>query len=295
MSFKVTSLVWDRSANRAPALHMLVLLLLADRADDAGFAYPSIEGMAQELEVGQTSIRRALHALIASGEVRIDTPSAGGRGRSNVYRIDIALLRSQSPRRAGQTLPPLAGIRAPKPSRERQGYEQQTLPLVAQNPAAGGAETLPPAAPQPINEPIKNRSGHRLPPMTGTRATKRAPTTAGKACLPECPCKDLVALYHEHLPELPRVMTIGPERKKKLHQLWRWMLTERKLSDLQPRAANAEEALAYAGAFFAQARRDDFIMGRRPPGKGHEGWRADLDYLLSEKGISRVLEKADDD
>ena len=111
--------------------------------------------------------------------------------------------------------------------------------------------------------------------------------------LPNCPHDDIVRLYHEKLPELPAVRLQSDARQKAMRAFWRWVLTSKR-SDGQPRANDADQALTWISAYFERARANDFLMGRSQPGKGHEGWRCDLDYLLSEKGRKQVIEKTVD-
>lgn len=76
-----------------------------------------------------------------------------------------------------------------------------------------------------------------------------------------------------------------------LSAFWKFILTEPKPSDGQPRAASAAEAIEWARSFFVRARDNDFIMGRTARSAGHENWRASLDYLVTERGRIQVLEK----
>lgn len=106
----------------------------------------------------------------------------------------------------------------------------------------------------------------------------------------QCPYRQLVDAYHEALPSLPRVRDLGDRRKRSLHSFWRWVLTSRTI-DGQRRATNGTQAMEYVRGYFAQAAESDFLMGRTRPGAGHEAWRADIDFLVSEKGKRQVLER----
>lgn len=111
--------------------------------------------------------------------------------------------------------------------------------------------------------------------------------------LPPCPHDQIVGLYHEHLPELPAVRLMSESRQKSLRGFWRWVLTSRK-SDGQPRAQTVDQALTWIGNYFERAKSNDFLMGRRSAGQGHDNWRCDLDFLLTEKGKKHVIEKTVD-
>ena len=110
--------------------------------------------------------------------------------------------------------------------------------------------------------------------------------------LPNCPHDQIVALYHEQLPELPAVKLQSEARQKAMRGFWRWVLTSKK-SDGQPRANDSDQALTWISAYFERAHGNDFLMGRQPSGRGHENWRADFDFLLTEKGKKHVIEKTE--
>jgi hypothetical protein len=110
-----------------------------------------------------------------------------------------------------------------------------------------------------------------------------------------CPYEALVAAYHEALPTLPKVLLRDgskgwPGRQKAMRELWGFVLSSRK-SDGGRRAETAEQALQWIAAYFVRASENDFIMGRTQRGAEHANWRADFDYLLTERGMKQVIEK----
>ena len=131
-------------------------------------------------------------------------------------------------------------------------------------------------------------SGGRNPPAPP------APAGAGDddldAKLPPCPVDAIVALYHEQLPELPRVRLLSDKRRKALRKVWRWVLTSKK-SDETPRATSADEACNWLRGYFGRARQNDFLMGRGHRSAEHAGWQCDLDFLLTDNGMKHVIEK----
>lgn len=112
---------------------------------------------------------------------------------------------------------------------------------------------------------------------------------AGKA-LPPCPYQAVVDLYHELLPELPRVRVMDDERKKGIASLWKFILTSRR-PDGTARASSADEAVEWIRVYFGRARENDFVMARTARGAGHENWQASLDYLCTSRGLKQVIEK----
>lgn len=83
MSFKVTNWAWSRSEARNGA--RLVMLALADRADDAGFAWPSIEDLCDRTKLSPRAVQKAITNLVELGELKVE--SGGGRRVRNRYTI----------------------------------------------------------------------------------------------------------------------------------------------------------------------------------------------------------------
>ena len=118
------------------------------------------------------------------------------------------------------------------------------------------------------------------------------PSADGAAAMAACPVDQLVALYHEVLPELPRCRLMSDARRKALQRRWRWVLSSR-LPDGSRRATTPADAMDWFRRYFDRARSSDFLMGRTARGAGHEGWQCDLDFLLGDKGMKVVIEKTE--
>lgn len=119
---------------------------------------------------------------------------------------------------------------------------------------------------------------------------EQAIASVGKTDLPACRTQEVVAAYHAALPELASVRLTTDRRRKAISKFWRWVLTSKK-SDGGRRATTAEEALAWVKSYFERARENPFLMGVGTKAPGHEGWRCDFDFLLTEKGMKHVIEK----
>lgn len=120
------------------------------------------------------------------------------------------------------------------------------------------------------------------------------PTEAGqkKARTPSTPFEEIVALYHEVLPELPKIRVMDDDRKKLMAGLWKFVLTSKK-SDGTPRATNEAEALLWVRGYFERTRDNDFVMNRTARSEEHKNWRANLDYLCTSRGMKQVIEKTE--
>lgn len=79
-------------------------------------------------------------------------------------------------------------------------------------------------------------------------------------------------------------------REKAITTFWQWVLTTTK-PDGSARATTAEEGLAWARDYFQRARSNDFIMGRGSRSAEHVNWRCSIEYLLSTRGMKKVIEE----
>lgn len=121
MSIKVMSMVWEREG--LSPTHRLILLALADHADDDGVCYPSIARLRRRTGLSERAIQTAFSALCAAGWLRIER-NAGPRG-CNVFTVSTpaadAPPQQMHPRRkcAGgvQHVRPTPAADAPEPSR----------------------------------------------------------------------------------------------------------------------------------------------------------------------------------
>ena len=102
MSVRTMARVWTESTHSGS--HLLMLLSIADFADDDGNAYPAVGTLAGKCRMQPRNAQVILTALRASGELQV-RPNEGPRG-TNRYRI---VMPSQGvPSNAGmQRLAPL--------------------------------------------------------------------------------------------------------------------------------------------------------------------------------------------
>jgi len=142
----------------------------------------------------------------------------------------------------------------------------------------------------PYQAPSKPRAGEGT--RAGEGAGERKPSASSAAKLPTCPTAEIIALYHEMLPELPKVRLHTKDRVRSIAKVWGWVLTSRK-SDDSRRAETADQALQWFREYFTRARSNDFLMGRSKRNEQHENWRCDIDFLLTDRGMKHVLEKTE--
>jgi helix-turn-helix protein len=86
MSIAIMTQVWQRSQHKGSEL--LLLLALADNANDQGVAYPSRRTLAKKTRMSDRHVKRLVQVLIRSGELVVHFGS-GPRG-CNEYQITLA-------------------------------------------------------------------------------------------------------------------------------------------------------------------------------------------------------------
>jgi hypothetical protein len=111
MSVRILSSVWDRAQYEGPAF--VVLLALADWADDEGRCYPSITKLARKARLGLTATKSALKRLRSDGVLDVET--AGNSKTSNRYRLLVESM-GRSPGDLGRETTTVA--RRPRVGRE---------------------------------------------------------------------------------------------------------------------------------------------------------------------------------
>lgn len=138
-----------------------------------------------------------------------------------------------------------------------------------------------------VNGPSPNQE-----PLTTNQepVEQKKPSATSAAKLPTCPTQVLIDLYHEILPDLPKVRLHTKDRTRALQKTWTWCLTSIR-SDGMRRAETNEQAVQWFRDYFARAGQNDFLMGRTPRSGEHANWRCDLDFLLTDRGMKHVIEK----
>jgi uncharacterized protein YdaU (DUF1376 family) len=119
--------------------------------------------------------------------------------------------------------------------------------------------------------------GNEPPPNQEPRTKNQEPvkettiTSAPSASADPVPYEAVVDLYHEVLPDLPKVQILNSKRKAAVRQRHTMVM---------------DKSLANWRLYFEAAFQSDFLMGRID-GKQ---WRADFDFLISERAATGIIE-----
>lgn len=83
MSIKIMSRVWDESPSKGSEL--LLLLAIADYANESGVAWPKTETLAHKVRMSERQVQRMVKALVDQRQLKVEK-NAGPKG-TNLYRI----------------------------------------------------------------------------------------------------------------------------------------------------------------------------------------------------------------
>ena len=177
MSVRATNWAW--SLEEVMGSEALVLLALADQANDEGFCWPSQEKLAPKARQSVSTLRRSLRSLEKMGLLTTITRSSTRGRRSNLYLLHIGAKPDLSMRSARTVN---LGEDA---AQACQMLEEASSAVFVANKATGQFDRLP----QPV-------TGDRLQPVTSDRLPYKEPplgTTRPYPTLPTAPAPDQAA------------------------------------------------------------------------------------------------------
>lgn len=110
--------------------------------------------------------------------------------------------------------------------------------------------------------------------------------SAAKPLVPRCPHEQLIDIFAEHLPMLPKPRTElwKGTRARDMRNRWRWVLTAKKRSG-KAYAETPEAAIDFFRRFFGYVARSDFLTGRNGKWPG-----CTLAWLMEEPNFAKVME-----
>lgn len=112
------------------------------------------------------------------------------------------------------------------------------------------------------------------------------PAVLAARSIPDCPHRELIALFVSTVPELPkpRVEMWSGKNADAMRSRWQWVLKAKRETG-QRYATTAEEAVAWFGKFFEAVAGSDFLTGRNGKFSGcHLGW------LMTQDNFTKVVQ-----
>lgn len=110
------------------------------------------------------------------------------------------------------------------------------------------------------------------------------PLESKRPTVPPCPHQQILALYHELLPELPRMKIWDGARQQNLTARWRerWKAGH---------YATQADGLAYWRRMFVYiSSRCDWLMGRSENYGGRKPFQASLDWIVKPQNFAKIIE-----
>ena len=99
MSIKCLAWAWGR---QLPPLPKLILLAVADHADDTGFAWPGINGVAEKCGLSRRTVQRHMNYLTDKGLITVEPRTRpDGSATSNSYQVNIPPVSERHPPASG--------------------------------------------------------------------------------------------------------------------------------------------------------------------------------------------------
>ncbi|WP_274371000.1 helix-turn-helix domain-containing protein [Morganella morganii] len=145
------------------ALRKLVLVKLADNANDQGESWPSVPYIAEQCEMSERSVQNHINALVEMGLVRIESrKSANGLNQSNIYhlRLNAAAVSGESPAPYGANHAGVSGANGSGTG-------------AADSPGgATGSDSGAGAAPRISNDPVIDPDNKNINPVRGKAKSK---------------------------------------------------------------------------------------------------------------------------
>ena len=109
-------------------------------------------------------------------------------------------------------------------------------------------------------------------------------TISVESKIPPCPHQEIISIYHDTLPELPRVLSWNKTRESYLKQRWRQLFVEFECK-------SSEEGLDwFKNDFFQFVRDSKFLMGK-VQSKDRKPFLADLEWMIKPTNFTKIIER----
>lgn len=185
MSVLVMNDIWRHSKEKGSRL--LLLLAIADNANDAGVAWPSISTLAQKTRMSERQVQRMVQGLVADGALLYEP--GNGRGHTHKFFIPPQTSESDKPRQPVTVSEPI------KPRQDVTDYQTKRVTSETERVTSCPIKGDIAMSPEPSIEPSKEKPK--------TVADKPPPAPRAKAFDPRIrhPAIQAVRLFIHCLPD----------------------------------------------------------------------------------------------
>ena len=257
-------------------LRKLVLLKLADNANDNGECFPSIKHIAKECEMGRTTVKSHIKALEELGFIYKIERKIGNINTSNLYRMNFGFVGKDVvvfDKEEGGSPADLGGHQT------TEGGSPADL---------GGGSPADHIINHISNQSINHSADAPVLPDDKTESTRKQ-------------FNAIVKVFNATFENVPAVRVVSLDAKKENEKRIKlvpaaWAFAKQRVEawratgviDHEP---TAKDVLAWFEGYFASCAQDEFINGTAPRAAGHKNWRADFGYMMRMTTIeARVLE-----
>ena len=238
-------------------LRKLVLIKLADNANDKGECWPSYQHIADQCEISKRSVINHIEALQESGLLVKEIRKGGEKGnKSNVYHLRLDVVQEIHQGGAGDS------------------------PGVVQEIHQGGAgDSLPPSA------GAAPRTSHSLEPVIEPK-THIADSDGIRAKKPACPINQILDLWAEIMPEKRQpVRSIWKQGQNgaNLSNRWKQCFTLQHSQENRTLYHDLDSGLVFWRKLFEHLRSSEFLMRDDSRFFG-------LDWIVKKGNFEKILE-----
>ena len=291
-----TRLAWETKVETAS--QRLVLLAIAKYADLDGTAFPSVESLCADTCLNRKTAFKVLKELQKIGAIVVSKrqpnngncysicgacPKNGSTEIGTTKNGSTEIGTGGSTKNGTPVVPKTVHEEEQEESKEESKEEVRATQIFS-------AEKI--ARPEPdlceeINAKLRDAVDRDPDDFDPADATPEAldifdtePLSVGGTKAAPCPVTEIVALYNKKLgPYLRTVRKMTPARAQAVRARWR---------DVAEIVKSQDKARVMEGMsdYFDKIGRSNFLMGR-VQGKN---WRADFDFIFSQRGFTRIFE-----
>ena len=238
------STIWCES----PETKVVWITMLA-MADSAGFVYASIPGLANIAQVSIEDTQKALDKFISADKYSRDKENDGMR----IDEIDGGWAILNHPK-----------YRKIRDAEERKAYHREYMRKKRASVKDGVKDVK-------HCEPMSTQAEEEAEVEEDKDKNAGVKTSAKSS---PCPYQQIVDLYHEKLPMLPRVVTLSDGRKRAMKARW----------------SNGASNMKFWMDYFDSVSESKFLTGHVDPSPGRKQFVADIDFLIRESTIIKTQE-----
>lgn len=263
-------------------LRKLVLLKLADNANDKGECFPSYQHIADQCEISRRAVMWHIQALEKAGYLKIKRRKNGKENQSNVFYLTLKKGGESAALGGSELSAPPSEPNAPPSESAALGGSESGSPITSHS-----FEPVIEPTPLPPNSAGKVDAVASANPdgLAGVIGDDQKPTTAKPRRRYEAPVSELVAIYNEETAGvLPAVQKITDSRIKAVNARWLQFLNSKTLTG-EVRYSDRESGLVWWRKFFRKVLLNERWCG----GSGIE-WTADFDWIVKQSNFVKILE-----